>query len=132
MTPRLLTESDYDTLLPWWKWHRFSAPSRKMLPNNGLGGIMITKDGVDIYAGFLYMTNSSMAWMEFIISNPEYRESDRKEAEQFLINELSIIAKGKGYEFLYTIVKNQHLINSLDKCEFKTTTEKATEMIRIL
>ena len=128
---RKLIESDYDTLVEWFKWFRFTVPPKEMLPQNGCGGIMVHKE-VDICAGFIYRTDSQICWMEFIISNPNYRESDRAEAIKFLIESLSSIAKSMGYSIIFTSVKEEHLINHLKKCGF--TIEKGTskEMVKAL
>ena len=83
---RLLNESDYDnTLVKWWQDWRWQAPPKEMLPNNGLGGFMISKEDVNICAGFAYFTNSGIAFCEFIVSNFEYKDKDRHEAIELLI-----------------------------------------------
>ena len=83
---RKLKESDWDTLCSWWdEWPEWQSPPRDFLPNNGAGGLMVEKD-VPIVAGFIYYTNSKAALLEGIISNPNYREADRKQAIAILIN----------------------------------------------
>ena len=105
MEVRLLTDDDYNTLSSWWKDWRWTAPPRDMLPENGLGGIMVHKDGEEICAGFVYFTNSSAAWLEFIVSNFNYRQDDRQEALRFLINVLTEMIKDKGsYKYIYYLV----------------------------
>jgi hypothetical protein len=48
---RLLKEGDYeDTLVGWWKDWKWTAPPKEFLPNDGTGGFMVSKDGVDICA----------------------------------------------------------------------------------
>jgi hypothetical protein len=126
---RALTENDYPELCKWWKFFRFSAPQKEYLPNDGLGGIMVTKDGIDICAGFLYFTNSKLSWLEFIVSNPDYRESDRKDAIVFLISELTEIAKRKGFSAVFTSVKHQGLIKHYEACGYSKGSNNTTEMI---
>lgn len=129
---RRLNEEDYNTLCNWWKWWRFPAPKQKMLPENGTCGIMISKDEIDICAGFIYFTNSSIAWVEFIVSNPDYREKDRTDAIRFLLESLSGIIKQKGFEVIYSSVKNENLIRSyLDAGYIKGSTN-ATELIYVI
>lgn len=128
---RLLEDLDYDTLCKWWKWWRFSAPPKDSLPHNGKGGIMVSRDSVDVCAGFIYFTNSNMCWIEFIVSNPEVKEN-RKEAITFLINELSELAKRAGVKVAYTSLKSQSLINNFSECEFITGSSNCTEMIKVL
>lgn len=57
---RVLKEEDYTELISWWKFWRFPAPAQEMLPNNGTCGIMLSKEGINICAGFIYYTNSKM------------------------------------------------------------------------
>jgi len=67
LTARRLTEKDYNTIVEWWKsWPEWEPLSQEMLPENGTGGIIIEKEGEPIVAGFLYGTNSKIAWMEWI------------------------------------------------------------------
>ncbi|QRE03519.1 hypothetical protein [Flavobacterium psychrophilum] len=129
---RLLEDKDYETLCIWWKWWRFQAPPKDYLPEDGCGGIMITKDGIDICAGFLFLNNSKICWLEYIISNPEYRENDRKEALGFLINNLCYIAKNRGYKAVFTSLKNENLIKSYEEEGFSKGTSNTTEMTLLL
>lgn len=129
MKTRALTELDYPMLCEWGRWFRFDIPQQKFLPNNGLGGIMITKDGIDICAGFLFFTNSKIAWLEFVVSNPKYRETDRNQAIEFLINQLVYIAKDKGFEAIFTSVKHPNLIKKFENIGFVTGSNNTKEMI---
>ena len=126
---RLLTDNDYQTLQKWWNFWRFPAPKKEYLPDDGRGGIMVYKDEIDICAGYLFFTNSKMAWIEFIVSNYEYKEKDRKEAICFLINELTHIAKSKGFEVVFTSVKNENLIKRFKECGYVVGSENTKELI---
>lgn len=134
MEVRYLKEDDYDNILKgWWAKWRWTAPSKDMLPQNGAGGIMVSKDGQDICAGFVYFTNSKTAWIEYIVSNPEYRNrADRKEALNMLINVLSIYVEQEGYKYIYTSLKNKHLIDRYTDCGFLSGDKNCQEMIKIL
>ena len=90
---RKLTEQDYKMLVSWWKWWRWSPPAITLLPDNGTGGLIIEKNNEPIVAGFLYFTNSEMVLLEWIISNPEYRQKDRKDAIEFLIKVSETLCK---------------------------------------
>ena len=86
---RALTTKDWDTLVEWWDWWPgWVAPPKDFLPNHGTGGFMVEKNNTPIVAGFVYFTNSKAAWVEYIISNPKYREDDRPESIEFLLTEL--------------------------------------------
>lgn len=130
MQIRYLQDSDYDILLNWWTFWRFGIPSKDFLPENGLGGIMISSDdGIPICAGFLYMTNSKVAWLEYIVSNPEYREKDRKLMLTCLIQELTEIAVKNGYKYVFTTVKHPSLIERYKESGYVVGTVGGTEMV---
>lgn len=132
---RNLTESDYDTLVEWWKKMRFPVPPRDFLPNNGLDGIMIYNDeGDEICAGFIYETSAkSLAWIEYIVSNFDFKDREvRKKAIPLLIQCLVDISNQMGKKYIYTNLKNEHLINHFDKCGFVKGSGGTTEMVRII
>ena len=73
---RKLNSTDYeDILVGWWKDWEWTAPPKDFLPENGEGGVIIFDEEVPVCAGFMYATNSKVAWIEFVISNKNY---DRK------------------------------------------------------
>lgn len=132
MEVRYLNDADYsDTLVKWWESWGWTAPSRDMLPENGTGGVMVSKEGIDICAGFVYFTNSTMAWVEYVVSNKDYRMSDRAEAIELLITTLSVIARDNGYKFVYASVKNKPLIHKYERCGFKIGDHDCQEMIKV-
>lgn len=112
---RELRESDWEDLTSWWKWWRWPEVSKELLPLNGLGGLMVYKDNTPIAAGFLYLSNSKVAWLDWIVSNPEYRDTDRKEALEFLINSLEDVAKMQDYSIIISIARNKSLIQTHKK-----------------
>jgi len=129
---RFLKEDDYEVLCQWWKAWRWTAPPRDFLPENGTGGIMVQKDGVNIVAGFVYFTNSAIAWSEFIISNFDYKDKDRKEAIKILIYELNELSKSKGSKYIYTVVKNQNLKKMYQEMGYSNGSVKVDEMVFVL
>ena len=130
---RPLTDQDYDnTLTKWWKQWRWEAPGRDFLPNGGRGGIMVSKDGVDICAGYIYFTNSKAVWIEFIVSNIEYKELDRKGAIKFLIDTLSEYGKENGAKYAYVSLRNEALINKYIECGFQKGSVGCTELVKVL
>lgn len=129
---RYIRDEDYETLCEWWEWHRFPAPLKICLPDNGNNGLIISKNGVDICGGFVYQTNSKMAWIEYIVSNPKYRESDRNEAINYLIEMLCNLAKEQGFLVAFTSIKNESLIKRYEDSGFLKGSGGTLEMIKIL
>jgi len=108
---RALKESDWDTLLSWWKWWRWPELNKDVLPMNGTGGLMVCKGDTPIAAGFLYLTNSKVAWLDWIVSNPEYREDDRKDSLALLIDGLETVAINEGCSTIISITRNKSLMD---------------------
>ena len=106
LTSRVLTKEDYTTLVSWWKQHKEWQPvPRNMLPENGTGGLMIERNGKPLVAGFLYLTNSKVAWTEWIVGDPNQR--GKKEATTLLIESLENIARDTGAEIILSIGRNE-------------------------
>jgi len=129
-----LKPGDYDDILVgWWKDWRWTPPSRDFLPLNGEGGFMIYDDDIPVVAGFLYLTNSKVAWCEFVVSNINYKDKEkRKEAMVSLLYSLEILAKANGKKFLYSVMSNQSLINIYKECGYVESSSGFKEMIKIL
>jgi hypothetical protein len=110
---RELKESDWDTLVKWWlAWKDWGAnPTKETLPQNGTGGIMIEINNVPTVAGFLYLTNSKVAWIEWVVSDPDYKEKNKKEAIELLITTLEMVARSQGAEIILSIGRNKSLLN---------------------
>ena len=108
---RELKESDWEVLCSWWKWWRWPEMNRDLLPSNGLGGLMVYKGDTPIVAGFLYLTNSKGALLDWIVSNPKYKEQDRSQAIKLLIDSCEQVAKVNGYNIIFSFTRNKSLIN---------------------
>jgi hypothetical protein len=127
---RRLETRDYPVLLGWWKWFRFPAPKQTMLPDNGKGGIMVSKDGINICAGFIYQTNSNFCLIEYIVSNPSYKDKDRKEAVKHLIELLEKTGKSLGFQLVFSSVKNENLTNTFKDVGY--TISESKEVIKLI
>ena len=110
---RELKESDWETLVNWWSsWEEWQThPAKDILPMNGIGGLIVEHDETPIVAGFLYLTNSKIAWMEWIISDKNYKKRNKIEAIKLLINSLEDVAKSTGAEMIFSVSKNKGLLN---------------------
>jgi hypothetical protein len=130
---RVLEKDDYDTkLIHWWKDWGFEAPKKNLLPANGLGGIMIEYDKTPVAAGFVYETNSDIAWVEWIISNKKFRlKPQRKEALCMLLKELTKMAKDLGYEVVFSNNNNKHLQNLFISIGYTKGTQ-SVELLKLL
>lgn len=128
---RLLTDDDWETLCSWWeKWPKWVNPPKSFLPDHGKGGFMVTKGNKNICAGFIYLTNSDAALLEWIVSNPEYREKDRKQALELLITTAEDACKALGKVHMFSIGRNRHLIETHKKLGWTVDKDPSHELIK--
>jgi hypothetical protein len=134
LTIRPLNETDYHNILvDWWRQWSWEPPKIDFLPDNGKGGIIVYDGEVPICAGFIYLTNSEVAWVDWIISNKEYRVKDkRKEAITLLISSLTNISKNSGSKYSYALIKNQSLIKTYEDLGYTKGDSYTSEMIKLL
>lgn len=128
---RKLTENDWDTLVSWWDaWPTWVNPPKDFLPDNGTGGLIIEKNNIPIVAGFLYFTNSAAVLLEWIISNPKYKEKDRKEAIETLIESAEIFCKNNNKKYMFSIGRNKSLINIHKKLNWSIDEKASYEITK--
>jgi len=122
---RKLQESDWEFLPKWWKAHgqehegksswlkKGTAQDwRDFLPGafeigeyeekrSGLGGFLVCEDTHPIAAMWLNLTNSGIASPTSVVSDPSYRDKNRKEAIQLLLNFVTDFARDLGYKYSF-------------------------------
>jgi len=127
---RRLNDEDYSTLVRWWDaWPEWQAPPKTFLPDTGF---IVEKNNIGIVAGYVYMTNSKAALLEWIISNPEYRESDRKDAITLLIQAVERVLSDQGIKHVFTIGRHKSLINLHKKLGWMVDEKPSYEIIKNL
>ena len=127
---RRLNNEDYSTLVKWWDaWPEWQAPPKTFLPDTGF---IVEKNNIGIVAGYVYMTNSKAALLEWIISNPEYRESDRKDAITLLIQAVERVLSDQGIKHVFTIGRHKSLINLHKKLGWMVDEKPSYEIIKNL
>jgi hypothetical protein len=129
-----LGETDYeDILVGWWKDWKWTPPLKDFLPSDGKGGVMVLDNDIPVCAGFVYMTNSKVAWVDWIISNREYKKKpQRKEALDLLITTLTNICKDTGNKYCYALIKNKSLIKTYETLGYTSADNYTQEMIKVL
>ena len=130
---RVLKENDWEILCKWWEsWPNWVNPPKSFLPNNGKGGLMVEKNNKPICAGFIYLTNSDAVLLEWIVSDPEYREKDRKKAIELLITGAEKACKKLGKSYMFSIGRNKHLIEMHKKLGWTIDSNPSYEIIKNL
>ena len=131
---RPLTDKDYEEiLLGWWKEWDWQAPPKDFLPNNGMNGLMVLDGDIPVCAGFIYMTNSAVSWVDWIISSKTYRKKPtRKEAIRLLIGSLSDVCEQSGSRYIYALIKNTPLIEVYKEFGYIKGDTYNSEMIKVI
>jgi len=131
-TIRNLNQTDYDEILvKWWKDWGWEAPPKDFLPQDGMGGIILYDGDIPVCAGFMYISNSKLAWVEWIISNKEYRvKPNRSIAIELVIDRLIEMCKMSGAKFVYALIKHSGLIETYEKLGFIKGDSYSHEMIK--
>jgi len=91
---------------------------------------MVEKDNQPIVAGFLYFTNSDAVLLEWIVSNPDYRDKDRKKAIELLIATAENVCKDSGKKYMFSIGRNKHLIETHKKLGWVVDESSSKELIK--
>ena len=131
---RKLNYDDYDNILTkWWSDWNWEAPSRDFLPENGEGGVIVFDGDEPICAGFIYMTNSKVSWVDWIVSSKTYRKKPlRQQAINLLIETLTNVCKNNGSKFSYALIKHKGLIGTYEKLGYIQADKYQTEVIKKL
>jgi hypothetical protein len=133
MLVRKLNENDYDDILvKWWSDWGWDAPNKDFLPDNGTGGLIVFDGENPVCAGFIYATNSKVAWVEWIVSSKTYRKKpNRREALDLLIYTLTSLCKNTDVKYVFSNNDNKNLIESFMRIGFKKGSTNSTELIKI-
>jgi hypothetical protein len=131
---RPLNETDYQGILVgWWKDWGWEPPKKDFLPDEGKGGVIVFDGDTPICAGFLYVTNSKVAWVNWIISNKQYRKKPaRREAIKLVVSTLTNISKSLNCKYVYTLFKGSNLTEIYKSFGYINGDSYTGEMIKFL
>ena len=114
---RSFNNEDHTIVFEWWNWWwgEKKGIEREILPHNDYCYI-IEKNNTPIASGFLYVDkNAPMGYLTFVVSNPEYKEKDRRFIIERLIINIEKEAKSQGIKFMFTVCESIHMQNIHNK-----------------
>jgi hypothetical protein len=131
---RPLNENDYDnTLVQWWRNWGWEPIDKEFLPEDGKGGLMVLDDEEPVCAGFMYATNSKVAWVDWIVSSDTYRKKpERSEAIKLLVETLTNICRNTGHKYSYALIKHPGLSELYEELGYVKGDKQVSEMIKLL
>jgi hypothetical protein len=115
----------YNLAKEWWGFWKFPVPPIEFLPFN----MICAYDGErPVCIGFLYKSDSQMAWLEWIVADNKASKSDRALAIDLVLIGSKLVASTLGFGAVFTSSKNQSLNFKLEK-KFKKTDENVTHFL---
>ena len=137
---RKLQESDWDFLPSWWEAYKQEPIPRDFLPGafqigneekkrEGLGGFMVCKENDPIAAMWLWMTNSKTAIPAVVVSDKSYKDTDRSDALQLLLDFTTDFAEDLGYKYAFAWAKPGILLNKYKNAEYTVDETPSYELI---
>ena len=122
-------DKDYKTVKKWWKAWGWTPFLKVLLPPTG---IMISYEGKDICAGWIYKTDTPICWFENIISDKGADRKIRDKALDVLLDSMNGTAKNLGFHAAMTSVSSSSLIKRLGEHGYKETDKNMTNYLKEL
>lgn len=123
------TGSDYQAIAAIWVARAFPPLPPEALPPNG---IMVFKDDRLIAFGFLYLSDSALAWTEWLTTSPDATPQERHEALDLIIESLEAAARAAGRRILFVSLADAGLIRRFTSHGFAVSDSQMTNLIKVL
>lgn len=119
-------ENDYFDAVEWWRAHEWPPVPKDALSQFG----MLAFEGeLKIAAGWLYLTTSSMAWMEWLVTNPDAPLKSRVIGIEYIVGRLINEAKELKASSIFVSLKSKGLIKLHKKYGFEVGDSGMTNMV---
>ena len=131
---RKIIESDWDYLNEWWKgypgWN--DGIDRDMMPQNGLGGFIVDKDRYPVAAIWTHFAEHSKTLIvNPFVANPDYRDTDRQEALDVLLQFTTQFAKDMGRKYVWSFTGFKPQADAFERNDY-TITDHSWEIFKNL
>ena len=114
-------ETDYDSLVQWWKDWEFGVVPKECLPPDG---IIVELDGKPVCAGGLYIgEGTQFAFMEWIVTDKSAEARNVHNCLKMCIDSIMELAKKRSIKLVYTATKEQALHKRYTKYHDMVLTE---------
>lgn len=120
----------FRTVCHWWESHGFPIMLWDKMP--GIGLYVSDDDGRGICAAWLYRSDTWLAWLEYVVRNPEQPKDVTDPALDLVINELAKLAKELGFGILLTCTNKDSLGTRFERNAFTKTDSNVSHYVRRL
>lgn len=125
---RRIRAEDYDMLASWWAAQKFPVIPWEALPQIG---VLIGDENEPLAAGWLYQTDSCIAWIEWVVANPKPQDRKlRSLAIDAVISALTTQAKEIGAKMIFTSNKHARLGKRFKDQGFQHTDSGVNHFLR--
>ena len=119
---RSFKKGDYEVCCEWWKWwwrrSGLNPVKRAFLPRDERCFI-IEKNNIPIACYFLFiMEPKIVGWTTYLVSNPKYKEKDRRDLIKLLITNVEKEAEKQGVMQLFTVCGDSHMSRIHDSLDW--------------
>lgn len=127
MTHRFIGGEDYQMISEWWRDHGWPVIPAASLPQHG---IMIEHGGAPVCAGFLYRSDSNIAWIEWIVSDKKSDAIIRGKCVEKLVESLCGLADALGFPVVFSALNHKGLIRRFEKAGFSRGDGNMVHMVK--
>ena len=132
---RSFRKGDYEMCIEWWEWWYKSfngkGIQRQLLPKDERCYV-IEKNNIPVACIFLFLSLDMqyLAWITHLVSNPKYKEKDRKQAIEKLLIDVEDFCKSINIKYIFSIGRNKHLMNTHEKLGWHVDEKPSYEIIK--
>lgn len=120
-------EQDFPVFDEWWK-KRGWIMNPEVLPVGT--GFVVENNGVPIAAGWVYLTNSPLAWLEYVVTNPEAGIKERGRCVDLLLSGIIARIKEAGsFKAVFTSLCSRGLMKAYERAGFTKADTGMTNMV---
>lgn len=124
---KLITKKELKEVFEWWNYYGFEPVPETSLPKLGL---IVSKDNINLYSCFVYFTDSDIAWVEWVVSNPKAPVDKKRGAFEYMMEIIEVILRLKGVAKIFTATNLPQFKNKLKKNQFIETDKDISHFIK--
>lgn len=125
---KFCVETDYETLVEWWKSYNHGILSPSILPETGVA--VVDENDVLLACSWLYFTNSRVAIVDWTIGNPSIPLMQRGRAIQAAIENLEALASTTNVAAIFGFSGYRGLTKTMLRLGYKREGQPCDVMLK--